>query len=396
MSKGHRNRVIEISREILEESENGHPIDSIMRRQFRERTGLSRLVAFQIREQIFQYLRWKGCVKSPSPGRKAMDEVREIERLFLSNPEDFPQELLEKVVPEWMKDEMRISRPWLIEIQRPPVLWIRCQNPQARHLGNIDRQPASESLQGHRELPHWLRPALENWRETLEYVGDSDLFRSEAFHHGELEIQDISSQIVSRLTNPKPGEKWWDACSGEGGKTMHLCQLMQNKGLIMATDRAEWRIQNLKKRAARAGVFNYQAERWNGLHDKNPTQAGKFDGILVDAPCTGVGTWQKNPDGRWRLTPEAIVDMRTTQVELLRQVWRSLKPGGRLVYAVCTMTQKETTDVTKMFQDQVAEAQPEPFPFVQDTQLTLWPHQVRGNGMFMAQWKKLSSQPSSK
>ena len=91
----------------------------------------------------------------------------------------------------------------------------------------------------------------------MRYEGIEDLFRTEEFHAGEFELQDINSQIVSLVCAAKPGETWWDACAGEGGKTLHLSSLMENKGLIWSSDRAEWRLKNLKRRAARAKVFNF-------------------------------------------------------------------------------------------------------------------------------------------
>src|SRR5205823_5977071 len=130
-------------------------------------------------------------------------------------------------------------------------------------------------------------PALP---EALVYEGETDLFRTPEFHAGEFEIQDLSSQAVGWLCDPKPGETWWDACAGEGGKLLHLSDLMQNKGLIWASDRAAWRLQKLKRRTARAKVFNYRAALWDG-GAKLPTKT-KFDGVLVDAPCSGLGTWR--------------------------------------------------------------------------------------------------------
>src|SRR6185295_12507460 len=121
--------------------------------------------------------------------------------------------------------------------------------------------------------------------DTLEYNGNNDLFRTPEFHEGEFELQDISSQAVGLICNPKPGETWWDACAGEGGKLLHLSGLMENKGLIWASDRAAWRLQKLKRRTARAKVFNYRSAPWNG-EAKLPTKT-KFDGVLLDAPCSG-------------------------------------------------------------------------------------------------------------
>src|SRR6185295_17316743 len=128
-------------------------------------------------------------------------------------------------------------------------------------------------------------------------------------------------------------------CAGEGGKTMHLSALMENKGLIWASDRAAWRLKNLKRRAARAKVFNFRSELWDG-GAKLPTKT-KFDGILVDAPCSGVGTWQRNPHARWTTTLDDVRELGAVQLQLLDRVAGSLKPEGRLIYSVCTLTRTE-------------------------------------------------------
>ncbi len=147
--------------------------------------------------------------------------------------------------------------------------------------------------------------------DTLEYRGRSDLFRTRHFHAGEFEVQDLNSQAVGLICGPQPGETWWDACAGEGGKTLHLSDLMENRGLIWASDRAAWRLAKLKRRAARAGVFNYRAVTWDG-GPRLPTKT-KFDGVLVDAPCSGIGTWHRNPHARWTTTAEDVKELSEVQ-----------------------------------------------------------------------------------
>jgi 16S rRNA (cytosine967-C5)-methyltransferase len=184
---------------------------------------------------------------------------------------------------------MAVSDDWLHSLQQEPrfgcapsAVWRDAPAPAARH-GTT------------RGLP-----------DALVYAGETDLFRTPEFHAGEFEIQDIASQAVSWLCAPKPGETWWDTCAGEGGKLVHLSDLMQNKGLIWASDRAEWRLQTLKRRTARAKAFNYRAAPWDG-GAKLPTKT-KFDGILVDAPCSGLGTWQRNPHARWTTTAKTCAN----------------------------------------------------------------------------------------
>src|SRR6185369_226103 len=120
-----------------------------------------------------------------------------------------------------------------------------------------------------------------------------------------------------------------------------------------ASDRAEWRLKHLKRRTARAKAFNYRAALWNG-GAKLPTKT-KFDGVLLDAPCSGVGTWQRNPHARWTTTLEDVKELAAVQKQLLANVAPSVKPGGKLVYAVCTLTKSETTEVMEDFEKRFPE-----------------------------------------
>src|ERR1043166_2782531 len=123
---------------------------------------------------------------------------------------------------------------------------------------------------------------------------------------------------------------------------------MANKGVIWATDRNARRLQVLKRRAARAQLFNYRTATWDGSA-RLPTKT-KFDGVLVDAPCSGVGTWQRNPHARWTTTLSDVTELAAVQKQLLANVAGSVKPGGRLIYAVCTLTRAETAEVVADFE----------------------------------------------
>jgi 16S rRNA (cytosine967-C5)-methyltransferase len=170
---------------------------------------------------------------------------------------------------------------------------------------------------------------------------------------------------------------------------------MKNKGVVWATDRNERRIDTLKRRAARAKLFNYRTEYWDG-GSRLPSKT-KFDGILLDAPCSGVGTWQRNPHARWTTTPEDVRELAATQLALLNNVVVALKPGGRLIYSVCTLTRSETTAVTEAFSAAHPELDPLPLqittgsntqPAAPSSQRLLWPHELNANGMFIAAWRR--------
>jgi 16S rRNA (cytosine967-C5)-methyltransferase len=166
---------------------------------------------------------------------------------------------------------------------------------------------------------------------------------------------------------------------------MHLADLMQNKGMLWASDRSARRLAKLKERAARAKVFNYRAAEWDG-EAKLPTKT-KFDGVLVDAPCSGIGTWQRNPHARWTVSPNDVRELAVVQARLLENVAGSLKPGGKLVYAVCTLTRAETSAIAEAF----TAAHPEfaVLPVLGSPGAALlWPQEINANGMFIAAWRK--------
>jgi 16S rRNA (cytosine967-C5)-methyltransferase len=169
---------------------------------------------------------------------------------------------------------------------------------------------------------------------------------------------------------------------------------MENQGMIWASDRAEWRLRRLKRRTARAGVFNYRAALWNG-GPKLPTRT-KFDGVLIDAPCSGIGTWQRNPHARWTTTAQDIQELSALQKNLLLNASASVKPGGRMVYSVCTLAQAETVEVAAAFEKADAGFEPLDVAHPLDTKepraakFFLLPQDCGGNGMFIALWRKKS------
>jgi 16S rRNA (cytosine967-C5)-methyltransferase len=163
---------------------------------------------------------------------------------------------------------------------------------------------------------------------------------------------------------------------------------MQNKGLIWASDRAAWRLQKLKRRAARARMFNYRLFQWDGARKVRT----KFDGVLLDAPCSGVGTWHRNPHARWTTTLEDVIELKELQHRLLVNAAASVKSGGKLIYAVCTLTRAETTEVATEFERIVAGFSPllmrHPLTGSEASQLWIWPQEFGGNGMFVAAWRR--------
>jgi len=402
--------VINQAARVLKLVQAGSPADQALRESLtQDRHFTAPAGRRAVSRTVFTYYRWWRWLAPRDSAQKQLAAALELQERFNRNPASIkPEALAALAVPDWFPDaiawpeagavlgaealakaaapngpetlegkpfrqaqgpEPVEGRPYPTEValikqfQQEPVLWVRAKTGSGVELT--------------RKLSHFT-PALQS-PDALRYSGLTDLYRTKEFQAGEFEIQDLASQLVGLACAPQPRETWWDACAGEGGKTMHLSDLMRNKGLIWASDRSLRRLAKLKERAARAQVFNFRAAAWEG-DAKLPTKT-KFDGILVDAPCSGVGTWQRNPHARWTTQPSDVQELAAVQARLLNHVAGSLKTGGRLVYSVCTLTRAETTAVADAF----TAAHPE---LEVVSARTHWPHELNANGMFIAIWRK--------
>lgn len=371
---------LETAARIIEHSSPEQPADAELRRELKL-SKVSEMDAAAISHLVFSYYRWQGWLDQRHPLEGQLKYADQMADAFYDRPTSFSSDkLMERCLPEWAHGAMKVTPEWVRAIQGEPVLWLRSKRGEGPAL--------------RKKLGMSGKADFAQFPEIIRYEGSEDLFLTEEFHAGEFEVQDIASQLVGWLCLPKPGETWWDACAGEGGKTLHLSDLMGNKGLIWASDRAEWRLKKLKHRASRAKCFNYRAELWDG-GTKLPTKT-KFDGILVDAPCSGVGTWQRNPHARWTTTLQDVQELAVIQRRLLENVSGSLKTGGKLIYSVCTLTNAETMEVANDFAAQHPEFEPLTLPPIVDSesdpgtdnQRWVWPQDLEGNGMFIAAWRK--------
>ncbi len=169
------------------------------------------------------------------------------------------------------------------------------------------------------------------------------------FQSGLFEVQDEASQICAQLVDAQPGKAVVDMCAGAGGKTLAIAGAMANKGRLVACDVSVGRLERSKLRLRRAGVHNATL-RIIEEHDKwLKRQAGTFDRVLVDAPCSGTGAWRRNPDARWHLSPENLENLAATQDGLLDQAAALVKSGGRLIYATCSILPEENTERVEAF-----------------------------------------------
>ena len=166
-----------------------------------------------------------------------------------------------------------------------------------------------------------------------------------AFRDGLIEVQDEGSQLAALLVTAKPGLAVLDLCAGAGGKTLAIAAIMQNKGRLVATDLSAARLTRAKHRLRRAGVHVAECRALDSSNEKwLKRQKSKFDRVIVDAPCSGSGTWRRNPDRKWHFTPEELDRLIKVQSALIGQGARVIKPGGRLIYAVCSFLNEEGPD----------------------------------------------------
>lgn len=210
--------------------------------------------------------------------------------------------------------------------------------------------------------------------ESIRLFNHERFFRSKAYLNGWVEKQDLSSQQVSRLLDPKPGSRVLDRCAGAGGKTLHLAAIMKNRGRIIACDAHEGRLKELVSRMRRAGVTNVQVVPENELGNL-PEIDRMFDYILIDAPCSGTGVFARNPESRLRYDEKWLSKLIEVQATLLNDGWDRLKPGGALVYSVCSILPSEGEGRIRSFLQSHPEASQEDSRYTEPGD---------GDGFFMA------------
>jgi 16S rRNA (cytosine967-C5)-methyltransferase len=237
----------------------------------------------------------------------------------------------------------------------------------------------------------------------LRVTGKPALQKLGVFTRGEVEVQDEGSQLLALLTDAKRGEMVVDFCAGAGGKTLALGAAMRNTGRLYAYDTSGHRLDAMKPRLARSGLSNVHPVQLAHERDERiKRMAGKIDRVLIDAPCSGLGTLRRNPDLKWRQSPKAVQELQAKQRAILDSAARLLKPGGRLVYATCSLLRSENEDVADAFDQQqgqhfVPQAAAELLAQSLvagaadlDTagRLRLWPQRHGSDGFFAAVWQR--------
>jgi 16S rRNA (cytosine967-C5)-methyltransferase len=177
-----------------------------------------------------------------------------------------------------------------------------------------------------------------------------NVFGTQAFKNGWFEVQDIASQQVAQFMQLKAGMRVIDACAGAGGKTLHMAAIMGNKGKIVAMDTEQWKLDELRRRAARSGADTIEIYLLSSDGFAVPSKyKHTADRVLLDVPCSGLGVLRRNPDAKWKLNPDFINRMRNTQEQILTNYSQMVKPGGKLIYATCSIMPGENEQQVERF-----------------------------------------------
>lgn len=213
-----------------------------------------------------------------------------------------------------------------------------------------------------------------------------NIFTTNAFKSGLFEVQDIGSQMIGEFLEITPGMRIIDACAGAGGKSLHLACRMENKGRIISMDVEEWKLTELKRRAARDDAHNIETRLIEAKTIKRLKDSA--DAVLLDVPCTGLGVLRRNPDAKWKIRPEFLDEVKKEQAEILSRYASMVKPSGQLVYATCSILPSENEyQVTKFL-----EANKE-FTLVKEKRTH--PATENCDGFYMALMKRTNSSPNA-
>jgi 16S rRNA (cytosine967-C5)-methyltransferase len=417
----HPNALLELSTELLHRVlQFASPADRIVSDFFREHRALGSRERHTLAETTYTVLRHRLLFQHLAQSGKGEMERRlallawqgnagflkaamtEAEQQWLSQVQAVDRSALpEKLrhnLPEWLAETLKAAMgdefwPLVESLGETAPLDLRVNTFKAKRE---DVKAALEAVQ----IPAELTP-FSPW--GLRVQGKPALNKAEVFTRGDVEVQDEGSQLLALVTDAKRGEMVVDFCAGAGGKTLALGASMRNTGRLYAFDTSGHRLAALKPRLARSGLSNvYPIQIAHERDDRIKRLAGKIDRVLVDAPCSGLGTLRRNPDMKWRQSPEAVQELTAKQAAILASAARLLKPGGRLVYATCSLLDAENEAIAQAFNAShgkdfqplaVAELLQRAHverasELVRGDFLRLWPHRHGTDGFFAAVWER--------
>jgi len=401
-----------------------HPADAVVSRYFREHRELGQRERATLAETVYNVLRRKLQFDHFSPSGSGPKE-RRMAILGFHGPRDFLRSALNDTEANWLQACDAVSPADLLERHRHNLPeWLVA--PLKAQLGG-EFWPLVESLL--RSAPLDLRVnALSDKRADvqaelklagikavptphspwgLRIDGKPALTKLDTFARGAIEVQDEGSQLLALLLDAKRGEMVVDFCAGAGGKTLAIGATMRSTGRLYAFDTSAHRLDALKPRLARSKLSNVHPAAIAHERDERVKRlAGKIDRVLVDAPCSGLGTLRRNPDLKWRQSPKAVEELTAKQAAILQSAARLVKSGGRLVYATCSVLPAENEAIAEAFSAAHPDFEVQEAGALlaglkvdgaaslcsggegKDRYLRLWPHRHDTDGFFAAVWKR--------
>ena len=344
-----------------------HPADAVVSRFFRDNRGLGPRERATLAETVYNVLRKKLLFDHMAPSGSGPKE-RRLAILGFHGPRDFllggltdqeknwleqcdsvkPDDLMERHrhnLPEWLvqplKDQLGAGFWPLVEsLAQSAPLDLRV-NALKEKRADVQKELAKAAIKS-------VATPYSPWGLRIE--GKPALTKLDAFTRGAIEVQDEGSQLLALLLDAKRGEMVVDFCAGAGGKTLAIGATMRSTGRLYAFDVSAHRLDALKPRLARSGLSNvHPAAIAHERDERIKRLAGKMDRVLVDAPCSGLGTLRRNPDLKWRQSAKSVQELVAKQTAILDSAARLLKPGGRLVYATCSILPQENEAITEAF-----------------------------------------------
>jgi 16S rRNA (cytosine967-C5)-methyltransferase len=299
--------------------------------------------------------------------------------------------------PAWIRDQLPVppgtATPkvrrldFLAALQTHAPLWVGVRGQDEKTAWTAVRDAG---------IKPWIHRRLPT---AAKLPPETELTALELFQTGRLVAQDITSQAVAIVCDPDRGERWWDVNGESGLHAQHLAALMGGKGVVVCTFEQERKRRDCAVRLRRGALHNITTRLWDGRHPAG--KPASYDGVLVDAPCSGIGSWRRHPDARWTMPAARIPELVTRQLQCLDAASSGVRPGGALVYTVLTVTRCETVEVVDTFLRSHHEFRLDPFPHpLEDAPpaatIQLWPHVHDGDARFIARMIRAPGKPSAR
>ena len=359
--KLHNNTIRGVHQALEAIFEQGQYADKVIERTLKSNPKWGARDRSFIAETSYEMVRWWRLINYLSPSKGYWDlfgtywlmkgeELPGWEEFSRLNPEKIKSKyenisdpaILESV-PDWLQTlgEKELGEKWSSEIH--------ALNEEAEVVLRVNTlKTTRERLKNRLAADGIDTYIVKGYPDALVLEERQNIFKNPAFKEGLFEVQDASSQLVAAALAVEPGMRVIDACAGAGGKSLHLAALMENKGKVLSMDVEEWKLQQAKLRARRNGVSIFEPRLIEGTKTIKRLKESA-DRLLLDVPCSGLGVLRRNPDTKWKLSPESIESVQKTQQEILQTYPSMLKPGGQMVYATCSILPSENEDQVKRF-----------------------------------------------